>query len=82
MYSSEVDSIVESVLSPGAACGDLMYIYNGKQCENEVHTVNRHKTIEVLYCPEYLIFIWNWDIKVSYVGMLLSYMLRTVKMLL
>ena len=49
MQSLEVDSIVESVLSPGDACGDLPYIYSGKQCENEVHTVNRHKTIEVLY---------------------------------
>ena len=52
MYSFEVDSIVGSVLSPGEACGDLTYIYDGKQCKNEVHTVNWHKTIEVLYCPE------------------------------
>ena len=72
MLSLEVDSIVESVFSPGEACGDLTYIYNGKQCENEVHTVNRHNTIKVLYCPEYFIFIWNWDIKISYVGWPLS----------
>ena len=77
MYILEVDSIVESVLSPGEACGDFMYINNGKQCENEVYTLSWHIASELLYCPEYLIFIWNWDIKVSYVGMPLSYILRT-----
>ena len=52
-------------------------IYKSKQCENEVHIVSGHIDIEVLCCSEYLIFIWNWDIKVIYVSMPISYMLRT-----
>ena len=77
MYSFEVDSIVESVLSPCEACGDLTYIHNGKHYENEVHLVTLHIDEEVLCCSESMIFIWKWDIKVTYVGMPVSYKLRT-----
>ena len=81
MYSFEVDSIVESVLSPHKACGDLTYIYKSKHCEIEVHLVSRHIDVEVLCCSEYMIFLWNWDIKVTFVGMHISYKLRTTCML-
>ena len=79
MYSLKVDSIVESVLSPEEDGRDLRYIYDSKSCDNEVDTVNvsRHIAVIVLYRPEYLIFIWNWDFKGMYVDKPLSYIART-----